>query len=185
MERKIQEMEIRGLGPEGVLEGYASVKGDLDAYGDVVADGAYGDLGRFVRDGFVTVGHDHSGVPIGFLESAREDARGLFVRMRFHSTALAQEAWRVAKERFSAGKSVGLSIGYVARDWTFEDRAGRRVRVLRGLELKEFSLVTVPAAAGALATSVKSGGVAGAGEGVGERDLVLGELARKSARVLG
>lgn len=156
MERRSFELEVKALGADGVLEGYASVKHEVDAYGDVVLDGAYGNLDGFVREGFVSFGHDHSGMPIGFIESAAEDARGLAVKMRFHSTGAGQAALVVAKERMSAGRSVGLSIGYLPVKWRFEERDGRRVRLLEQVELKEFSLVTMPAAKGALATGVKA-----------------------------
>ncbi len=156
MERKQFSFEVKQVVEEGFLEGYASVKGEVDAYGDVVLDGAYVNLGEFVRDGFVSFGHDHAGMPIGYVESAREDSRGLFVSMRFHGTSLAQEAWKVAVERMEAGRSVGLSIGYLPVKWRYEERDGRRVRLLEALELKEFSLVTMPAARSALATGVKS-----------------------------
>lgn len=165
IERKSFELGQGSLSDEGVLEGYASVKHEVDAYGDVILDGAYGDLEAFVRDGFVALGHDHTGLPIGFVESAREDAKGLAVRMRFHGTELGQSAMLVAKERMRAGRSVGLSIGYLPRKWRFEERNGRRIRLLEMIELKEFSLVTLPAARNALATEVRS-------DWVSEMDLV-------------
>lgn len=156
MERKQFCFDVKGVSEEGFLEGYASVKNEVDSYGDVVLDGAYVNLGEFVREGFVSFGHDHAGMPIGYVESAREDSRGLFVSMRFHGTALAREAWKVAAERMEAGRTVGLSIGYLPVKWRYEERDGRRVRLLEALELKEFSLVTMPAARSATATGVKS-----------------------------
>ena len=156
MEFKQFEFEVKKVGERGVLEGYASVKNQVDAYGDVVLDGAYANLAEFVREGFVSFGHDHAGMPIGFVESAREDEYGLFVSMKFHGTAVAQEAWKVAAERMEAGRSVGLSIGYLPVSWRYEERDGRRVRLLESVDLKEFSLVTMPAARSAVATGVKS-----------------------------
>lgn len=156
IERKEFWVEFKKAKDEGVLEGYASVKNEVDSYGDVVLDGAYSNLAEFVRDGFVSYGHDLAGAPIGFVESAREDAKGLFVTMRFHGTPAGQEAWTVAQERMAAGRSVGLSIGYVPLQWRYEDRDGVRVRLLESIELKEFSLVTMPAARSAVATGVKS-----------------------------
>ncbi len=156
MERKYCEFEYRSAGGGGVLEGYASVKGVVDSYGDVVADGAYRNLDRFVSEGFVSIGHAHGQTPIGLIEAAKEDERGLWVRMRFHSTPEAQAARTVASERMGAGKTVGLSIGYIANDWSFEERDGRRVRVLTSVDVKEFSIVTLPAARDAVVTGVKS-----------------------------
>ncbi|MBA4291361.1 HK97 family phage prohead protease [bacterium] len=158
MERKTFWIENKneGLGELGDgLRGYASVKNVVDSYGDVICDGAYGDLGEFVRTGFVAVGHDHSGIPVGYVTEAKEDERGLLVGMKFHSTAEAQAAKTVADERLAAGKRVGLSIGYLPRIWDFEMRDGRRVRLLKEIELKEFSLVTLPAAVGAEAMGIE------------------------------
>lgn len=152
MERKTCWLEEKsGIGGEvvGGLQGYASIKNVVDSYGDVICDGAYGDLQEFVRTGFVAVGHDHVGIPVGFVTEAKEDSRGLFVAMCFHSTSEAQSAQTMVDERLAAGKRVGLSIGYLPRVWDFEMREGRRVRLLKEIELKEFSLVTLPAATGA------------------------------------
>ncbi|MFM9872726.1 MAG: HK97 family phage prohead protease [Fimbriimonadaceae bacterium] len=159
MERKTCWLDLKSkaggaLGSD--LSGYASVKHVVDAYGDVILDGAYGDLEEFVRSGFVAVGHDHSGAPVGFVTSATEDRKGLFVKMAFHSTQEALDAKTVAEERLEAGKRVGLSIGYLPLEWSFETRDGKRVRLLKRIELKEFSLVSLPAATGAVATSMKS-----------------------------
>lgn len=152
MERKTCWIGVKATSAKGAgnrLSGYASIKNEADAVGDVVLDGAYGDIQEFVRTGFVAVGHDHSAPPVGFVTEAREDSKGLFVTMEFHSTQPAQEAKTVALERLAAGKQVGLSIGYLPVDWSFENRGGQRVRLLKAIELKEFSLVSLPAAKGA------------------------------------
>lgn len=153
MERKTCWVAVKG-GRSGStkngLAGYASVKNEVDATGDVILDGAYGDLAEFIESGFVAVGHDHSSPPVGFVVSAKEDAKGLWVAMEFHSTSTAQEARIVAEERLAAGKRVGLSIGFLPVEWTFENRNGRRVRLLQRIDLKEFSLVSLPTARGAV-----------------------------------
>ncbi len=154
MECKTLFLDAKPDADADTLEGYASVKNEVDAVGDLIRDGAYGNLNDFVRQGFVTVGHDHSANPIGFIEQAREDSHGLFVSMKFHSTPAAQEAKAVAFERLRAGRVVGLSIGYLPVDWEFERQNGKRIRVLKKIELKEFSLVAMPAMVKAQATRV-------------------------------
>jgi HK97 family phage prohead protease len=157
MERKTCWQELRsgsGAEPGFDLSGYASIKNEVDAYQDVILDGAYGDLDEFVQSGFVAVGHNHAESPVGYIVSAREDHRGLYVTMAFHSTPGALAAKTVAEERLAAGKRVGLSIGYLPVKWRFDTRDDRRVRLLEKIELKEFSLVSLPAAPGAVATSV-------------------------------
>jgi len=171
MERKICLLDVRtsAAGELGSsLEGYASIKHVIDSYGDVILDGAYGDLAEFVRSGFVAVGHDHSGIPVGFITRAIEDSKGLLVGMEFHSTGAAKAAQTVTLERLHAGKRVGLSIGYLPLEWGFESREGKRVRLLKRIELKEFSLVSLPAVADAVVTRIK---------GAQDADLQIEQLA--------
>ncbi|MBX3095664.1 MAG: phage major capsid protein [Fimbriimonadaceae bacterium] len=139
----------------GVLEGYASVKGILDRAGDEIAPGAYLNLSALVDEGFGAVGHDATRLPVATIESAREDTHGLRVRMQFHSTPEAQAARTIAQERLARGKAVGLSIGFIPRSAERVMRDGRPVRRLTGLEVREVSLVTMPANPLAVATSVK------------------------------
>ena len=73
----------------------------------------------------------------------REDGRGLFVR-GFVSGETA--AGRTALQMISDGSLDGLSIGFVARDWSPRVARGRE---LKRIELREISLVTAPMVAGA------------------------------------
>lgn len=158
IERKLLAFDAKSLDDgTGVLEGYGSVKGNVDAYGDEIADGAYIELDGLVKAGFGAVGHDWYDLPVATIEEAREDAKGLFVKMRFHSTDEAQKARTIVKERLERGKSVGLSIGYFTVESAIETRDGDEVRVLKKIRVIEVSIVTVPANAEALATGVKSG----------------------------
>jgi HK97 family phage prohead protease len=73
----------------------------------------------------------------------REDGRGLFVR---GFVADETPAGRVALDLIGAGGMNGLSIGFVARDWSPRVSRGRD---LREIELREISLVTSPMLPGA------------------------------------
>lgn len=137
-----------------LLEGYASIKHQVDAYGDILETGAYQNINRWLEQGFVTVGHAYHKLPIGYILAAHEDEIGLKVQMAFHATQEGESALVMAQERLGAGKSVGLSIGYLPLKWRYESRDGSRVRVLEQIELKEFSLVNMPAAIGARATRI-------------------------------
>lgn len=134
METKTIPLTSSELGESGGITGYASTKNQIDSLGDMIVDGAYGDLPKFVRQGFVTISHDTKSAPIGYILEAKEDAKGLWVKMAFHSTPSAQHVRTVLLERLKAGKEVGLSIGYLAKKWTFESFDGQRVRVLREIE---------------------------------------------------
>jgi HK97 family phage prohead protease len=119
---------------------------DVDLVGDRIAPGAVRNLERFVRDGFVTVSHDWSAVPVASILEAWEDERGVLIRARFHSHPEAEAVYTYVRERTELGKSVRFSIGFYVlktHDETAED--GRTVRVIDELELVEASIVNVPA----------------------------------------
>jgi HK97 family phage prohead protease len=157
IERKTFDAQIKikadGDGA-GEISGYPSVFANWDAQGERVMRGAFAaDLGDFLANGFVSVGHDWRSLPIAMPVEAYEDDHGLFARAVFHSTGEAQAARTVINERLANGKSVRLSIGYdvLADEWTSEGR------LLKRLKLYEWSYVTVPANPLAAVTTAKSG----------------------------
>ena len=94
--------------------GAASVMGLLDQADDVIFPGFWTPvLADFLTNGFVPVGHDWSILPVGFPTKAEERGADLYAEWTFHSTQAAQDARTVAKERIAAGKSMGLSVGFV------------------------------------------------------------------------
>lgn len=152
--------EFKMLGMDGSgsggFEGYASVAGVLDSGGDIVEHGAFlGDLPSFLGDGFIGLGHDWDGLPIGTVSEAYEDDHGLFLRGEYHSTDIAQQARKVALERMERGKSVGLSIGFKINPGgaSIDDDGHRR---LKSVKLFEVSQVNVPMLRPAGLTGVKS-----------------------------
>lgn len=145
--------------PNGYIEGYISVKHAVDTYGDTVVDGAYEDPQGFISHGFASVGHSNGDLPVCYIESAQEDAKGFFVRAPFHSTKEAQDARKVCEERDAAGKPIGLSIDYYTLDHEYKtDGQGRKVRILKKIRVIGFAIVNNPAERGAAATDIKSGG---------------------------
>jgi len=124
-----------------VIEGYASLFGNCDRGGDVVAKGAYGasltklnSEGRAVK---MLWQHDPS-QPIGVWDEVREDGKGLYVRGRLLEGV---ERAREAAALIAAGAIDGLSIGYRTVKATKNDKGQR---LLTELELWEVSLVTFP-----------------------------------------
>lgn len=140
----------------GELLGYASVTGELDRDDEVIERGAFVNLADLVQQGFAAVGHDWYGLPVGTIEEATEDEKGLKVRLAFHSTAAAQDARTVAVERLARGKQVGLSIGFSAIADRWDMFEGARRRVIEQAQVYEVSLVAMPANPLAQATAVKS-----------------------------
>lgn len=151
------EVKVSGDG-SGTIEGYANVKNVIDAYGDKVIDGAYVGLDKLVRDGWLALSHEWDELQIGMIVESREDARGLYFKAQFHSTAEAQAVRTTILERMEAGKSVAFSIGYFAREWEYSTPEGTQdtIRLLKKIEVFEISIVTMPANADSLATSAKS-----------------------------
>lgn len=153
-------LEIKGLDDStGTIEGYGSVKQSVDSYGDKIAHGAYGDLSGFIQSGFLAEGHDWDCAPIGYIMDAKEDGYGLWFKAQFHSTDNAQSVRTVVRERMDAGKDVGLSIGFFTKDAEYATEDGKQVRVLKSIDIKEISIVTVPAMPLAVAAAVKGGGI--------------------------
>jgi HK97 family phage prohead protease len=124
-----------------VVEGYASVFGQVDRGGDIVERGAYAtSLAALKSDGrSVKMLWQHDPAqPIGVWEEVREDGRGLFVKGRILDGV---DKGREAAELVAAGAIDGLSIGYRTIRSRKDDN-GRRI--LTDLELWEVSLVTFP-----------------------------------------
>ena len=134
-------MQPRGM-QSLVIEGYASLFGVEDLAGDVVRAGAF--TRSLARGGGVGMLLSHvGGRTAGRWTLMREDGRGLFVRgLVSDETASGGTALRmIAREGLD-----GLSIGFVARDWSPRVTRGRE---LKEVELREISLVAAPMLPGA------------------------------------
>ena len=147
-------LEVKALDDVGTIEGYASVFGNVDSYGERVAPGAFADglvkaqkQGRSVK---MLWNHDTM-QPIGVWDELAENAKGLSGKGRLvMEVPKAREVYALAK----AGAIGGLSIGFR----TLADEQDGNVRVLTSLDLFEVSLVTFPANAKAKLTAVKADG---------------------------
>ena len=118
------------------LAGYASVFDRPDRGGDIVRPGAFA---RAVRAAarLPLLWQHAAAEPIGFVEQASEDARGLRVVARVVAgVARGDDAAALLR----AGALGGLSFGYRVR----ASRPGRGYRELTDLDLIEVSLVTFP-----------------------------------------
>ena len=137
--------------PDGTVEGYASLFGEVDGARDMVMPGAFTRTlkARGVRRIPMLFQHDPA-EPVGVWLELVEDWRGLRARGRLiPDVARARELTALVK----AGAVDGLSIGF--RTVKGRVDAASRVRKIHELELWEISIVTFPLLAGARVRAVK------------------------------
>ncbi|MEQ1887575.1 MAG: HK97 family phage prohead protease [Alphaproteobacteria bacterium] len=140
LEVKLAGAEVRAVGEDGVIEGYASVFGNADSGGDVVAPGAFkNSLAARPADQVRMLWQHDANEPIGVWEHIAEDARGLLVRGRLlGDVARGREVLSLLR----AGAIDGLSIGFRTVRARMDERTG--VRTLLEIDLWEISIVTFP-----------------------------------------
>lgn len=149
-------LDVKAVGDDGTIEGYASVFGVVDSYNEVVEPGAFAaSLVERKRKGQTVKmlwQHD-TWQPIGVWDDLAEDAKGLYVKGRLLNAVSprAAEAYGLVKE----GALDGLSIGYrTIQTAPHDDKQG--VLKLLKLDLREVSLVTFAANERARIESIKS-----------------------------
>lgn len=131
----------------GLITGLAWPFGSPDRMGDEIAPGAFKSAQAPLP---MLWAHDPV-APVGAWESIKETAKGLEVKGRLlvDDVAKAKEARALVR----AGAVRGLSIGFITKSASTRKGGGR---LIKGLDLVEISLVTVPAHPGAKVTSAKS-----------------------------
>lgn len=151
VEQKSIKFDVKALNEDGTFEGYASVYGNVDSYGEVVEKGAFKRTLDQKGSEIVLLWYHDPTQPIG-LGNVAEDDYGLYLKGQLD---LDTEAGKTAYSRMRKKIVKGLSIGYrVVRDMV---ETGKRK--LLELDLREVSLVTFPANSLATVTAVKAGRV--------------------------
>lgn len=148
-------LEIKSLKESGEFEGYGSTfGGEPDAYGDVIAPGAYTDSlkAHKAKGTMPKLFWQHNpDEPIGKWVEAAEDDHGLLMRGRLNmDVQRGREAYALLK----AGDIDGLSIGYRIKEYSVDTESG--VWTLEKLDLVEVSIVSVGANENAVVQSVKA-----------------------------
>lgn len=136
---------------DGMVEGYASLFGEIDSARDMVMPGAFAQTlrTRGLRRIPMLFQHDPA-EPIGVWLDLYEDARGLKARGRLIAdVARAREVLALVR----AGAIDGLSIGF--RTVRGRIDPATRVRRLQQIDLWEISVVTFPLLAGARVRAVE------------------------------
>ena len=155
METKAFKFEVKAVEDSGEFEGYASTFQNEDTYGDIIEKGAFADtLNKWKQKGkpIPVLWQHNPSEPIGITVDAYEDSKGLAVRGKL---LMGIEKAREAYEALKADVLGGLSIGFnIPKDrWMYD--AERNVRIIRAVNLWEYSLVTWPANEEAIITGVK------------------------------
>ena len=147
-------LQLKATGDDGTVEGYGSVFGVRDNYDDVIASGAFqASLKAHKAAGTMPamLWQHNAGEPIGVWTEMVEDAKGLRIKGQLAlDTVRGKEAHALLK----LGALNGLSIGFVAEEWTYDRDA--QIRTLTEIDLWEVSLVTFPANEKARITNVKA-----------------------------
>jgi len=126
-----------------VVEGYASVFGVEDSWGDIVERGAFAKT-LIERAGRIKACYQHdSFAPIGIPEVIEEDSKGLYTRTRISETTLGSDVLVLLNDKVISE----MSFRYTPVKYTWEDRDPEgenlgRVRHLEEVILFEYSYVT-------------------------------------------
>jgi len=139
------------IDPDGTVEGYASLFGEIDAARDVVMPGAFSRTlkSRGIRRVPMLFQHDPA-EPVGVWLELTEDFRGLRARGKLiPEVARARELFALVK----SGAVDGLSIGFRTVRGRLDPAT--RVRKIIDLDLWEISIVTFPLLSGARVRAVK------------------------------
>lgn len=146
----------------GAFSGYASIYGERDGQGDIVAPGAFDvsiaerkatgrALPMYMQHGAAMGGDPR---PVGVWDSVESDSRGLKVAGRL--VGLETDAGKYNYALVREGAVKGLSIGYRAVKVLYGKTESDPKRTLQQIKLFEISLVDDPALASARIDQIKS-----------------------------
>ena len=145
METKSLALELKA-DDAGAVEGYGSVFGGLDTYGDTIEPGAFAD--SIAKRKPKMLWQHSMDQPIGVWDEVIEDAKGLRLKGRLADTEKGREARNLVK----MGALDGLSIGFR----TLADEMRGNNRILKKVDLWEVSFVTIPADDAARISGIKA-----------------------------
>lgn len=144
MKTKSIQFKAEAVREDGFFSGYASVFGVKDSYDDIVIKGAFvQSLNNWQARGKMppVLWQHNRGEVIGVWTKLYEDEHGLYGegQLFVNDIAKAKEAHTLLKH----GAIDGLSIGYSLDKWAFDE--GKQAYELLEIDLKEISIVTMPA----------------------------------------
>ena len=144
--------ELKSVDDAGNFEGYAAIFNNVDLGDDVILPGAFTRV-KTTRSGKLKLALYHDLTRLVGLADYTQDDHGLLVKGKIN---LAVSYARDAYELMKAEVLDSMSIGFNTIKADFEDRAGRRVRIIKEAELWEASFVPFGMNPEAHVLSVKS-----------------------------
>ena len=138
---------------EGSIEGYASVFGGVDSYGDTIEKTAFDNVIKSGQKPLMFYQHNRWSIPIGVWEELSVDEKGLKVKGRLN---LELEEAREVYSALKFGSLNGMSIGFRMKDKDYEYDDEDICHIKNISELLEISIVNFPADKEARIDNVKS-----------------------------
>ena len=138
---------------EGSIEGYASVFGGVDSYGDTIEKTAFDSVIKSGQKPLMFYQHNRWSIPIGVWEEMSVDEKGLKVKGRLN---LELEEAREVYSALKFGSLNGMSIGFRMHDRDYEYDDNDICHIKNIAELLEISIVNFPADKEARIDAVKS-----------------------------
>lgn len=140
---KTLQTELAADDSRYVVEAYASTR-DRDLVGDVIAEGAFVKSLQSRAGKIAALWQHDPRQPVGRPLEVREDSRGLFTVTQFNKeTTWGRDAYAAIKAGDVTGVSIGFDIPHGAAEYQKQD--GQSTRVIKEVELYEYSFVTFPA----------------------------------------
>lgn len=144
--------ELKAVDDAGNFEGYAAVFNNVDLGDDVILPGAFTRV-KTTRGGKLKLALYHDLTRLVGAADYTQDDHGLLLKGRVN---LAVSYARDAYELMKAEILDSMSIGFNTIKADFEERAGRRVRIIKEAELWEASFVPFGMNPAAQVLTVKS-----------------------------
>lgn len=150
MEIKTIASELKANEEKNIIEGYASIFGNIDSHKDIVLSGSFTKTIQENRNRIKLLWQHDMFEPIGKPLQLVEDSKGLFFEAKVSNTDIGNKAMTLIKD----GVLNEMSIGYdtVKSEWDTQ----RKVRLLKEIKLYEISVITFASNEKALITGAKN-----------------------------
>ena len=138
----------------GTFDGYAATF-SRDTEGDRIVPGAFGQTISEKKGKIPIFMHHDRELWAGSSIDLAEDAKGLWMKAALYlNTSMGRDAWGLLKDAKSAGFPTGLSIGFIAKDWEWDEHTA--TRLIKEADVWETSITPWPANRQARVDTVKS-----------------------------